>query len=239
MPLHFCPRIKWSQDFVSEAKRRHCLTSLREPSTIPQNHFSEALICIWWHHFLFWYTHPKWLDLTLFAWTLGFLGRSYLHFTSQVLRVFWWEYKLLGQENGLITPTWVVEDFWEAITMLLALGLFFFASLSVLQANSLEVANEDEKEAAAVVTKNRNLLVAEDLLPSELLKHSLKRRSPSAYGGSLRLRRSPNPSPYVPRSWLRRGRGRSSSYSCSTCGGEVIIVQSHIELEKSSRRQQS
>ena len=119
--------------------------------------------------------------------------------------------------------------------MLLALGLFFFASLSVLQANSLEVANEDEKEAAAVVTKNTNLLVAEDLLPSELLQHSLKRRSPSAYGGSLRLRRSPNPSPYVPRSWLRRGRGRSSSYSCSTCGGEMVIVQNHIELEKSSR----
>ena len=59
--------------------------------------------------------------------------------------------------------------------MLLALGLCFFASLSLLQANSLEVANEDEKEAAAVVTKNRNLLVAEDLLPSELLKHSLKK----------------------------------------------------------------
>ena len=124
--------------------------------------------------------------------------------------------------------------------MLLALGLFFFASLSVLQAKSLEVANEDEKEAAAVVTKNTNLLVAEDLLRSELLQHSLKRRSPSAYGGSLRLRRSPIPSPYVPRSWLRRERGRSSSYSCSTCGGEtVLIVQKHIELEKLSRRQQS
>ena len=78
--------------------------------------------------------------------------------------------------------------------MLLALGLFFFASLSVLQAKSLDVANEDEKEAAAVVTKNTNLLVAEDLLQSELLQHSLKRRSPSAYGGSLRLRRSPIPS---------------------------------------------
>ena len=117
--------------------------------------------------------------------------------------------------------------------MLLALGLFFFASLSVLQAKSLEVANEDEKEAAAVVTKNTNLLVAEDLLRSELLQHSLKRRSPSAYGGSLRLRRSPIPSPsYVPRSWLRRGRGRSSSYSCSTCGGEMVIVQKHVELDK-------
>ena len=121
--------------------------------------------------------------------------------------------------------------------MLLVLGLFFFAFLSVLQAKSLEVANEDEKEAAAVVTKNTNLLVAEDLLQSELLQHSLKRRSPSAYGGSLRSRRSPIPSPYVPRSWLRRGRGRSSSYSCSTCGGEtVLIVQNHIELEKSNRR---
>ena len=120
--------------------------------------------------------------------------------------------------------------------MLLVLGLFFFAFLSVLQAKSLEVANEDEKEAAAVVTKNTNLLVAEDLLQSELLQHSLKRRSPSAYEGSLRLRRSPIPSPYVPRSWLR-GRGRSSSYSCSTCGGEtVLIVQNHIELEKSNRR---
>ena len=120
--------------------------------------------------------------------------------------------------------------------MLLALGLFFFASLSVLQAKSLEVANQNEKEAAAVVTKNTNLLVAEDLLQSELLQHSLKRRSPSAYGGSLRLRRSPIPSPYVPKSWLRRGRGRSSSYSCSTCGGEMIIVQDYIELEKSNRR---
>ena len=108
--------------------------------------------------------------------------------------------------------------------MLLALGLFFFASLSVLQANSLEVANEDEKEAAAVVTKNRNLLVAEDLLPSELLKHSLKRRSPSAYGGSLRLRRSPIPSPYVPRSWLR-GRGRSSSYSCRGLFVKLVLHQ--------------
>ena len=120
--------------------------------------------------------------------------------------------------------------------MLLALGLFFFASLSVLQAKSLEVANQNEKEAAEGVTKNTNLLVAEDLLQSELLQHSLRRRSPSAYGGSLRLRRSPIPSPYVPRSWLRRGRGRSSSYSCSTCGGEIIIVQKHIELENSSRR---
>ena len=120
--------------------------------------------------------------------------------------------------------------------MLLALGLFFFAPLSVLQANSLEVANEDGKEAAAVVTKNTNLLVAEDLLRSELLQHSLKSRSPSAFGESLRLRRSPKPSPYVPRSWLRGGRGRSSSYSCSTCRGEMIIVQNHIELEKSNRR---
>ena len=123
--------------------------------------------------------------------------------------------------------------------MLLAVGLFFFASLSVLQAKSLEVANQNEKEAAEVVTKNTNLLVAEELLQSELLQHSLKRRSPSAYEGSLRLRRSPIPSPYVPRSWLRRGRGRSSSYSCSTCGGEMLFVQNHFELEKSNRRQQS